>query len=372
MAKRRKQNPKIKMKDVTASEALSNRAVRHQFFLDQFATGEARRIVTFLNDKVIPDVTAQIQRHLGRVKSGTRLSVETTKRLSEVGAASNEIIQGSFKDINNVFTERMKEFGLAEGAFAQQSMAAQLRKFGVDVRGASPVMLQSAITSQPMRGRFLRRWWSDLSSKTQTELLQELRVGLVQGEELSSLVKRWTDKSTVTKRHATALIRTAVNHVSSHARELTYAANRDVVKGVQIVATLDAKTTDICRSLDGQVFPVAKGPRPPFHILCRTTTTPVLKSWKELGIDLNEAPAGTRAALGGEVPATFKYGDWLRIQPLSIQQEALGPTRANLFRSGQISDVRNFTNTRGKRLTLDQLRRKEGLTKSSVKVVTRN
>ncbi len=150
-----------------------------------------------------------------------------------------------------------------------------------------------------------------------------------------------------------------MNHISSQAREITFAGNEDIIKGVQWVSTLDARTTEICMSLDGQVFSIGEGPRPPAHVGCRSSIIPVLKSWKELGINLKEAPPGTRASMDGQVADTVTYPDWLKDQPASVQDEALGPARAELFRDGV--PIERFVDDRFNPLTLDQIKTREGL-----------
>jgi hypothetical protein len=91
---------------------------------------------------------------------------------------------------------------------------------------------------------------------------------------------------------------------------------------------------------------------------CRCTTTPVLKSWRELGVNLKEAPDGTRASMDGQISETDNYASWLEKQSAAIQDEALGKTRGALFRRGELSFDR-FTDQRGNQLTLDQLRERE-------------
>jgi hypothetical protein len=99
----------------------------------------------------------------------------------------------------------------------------------------------------------------------------------------------------------------------------------------------------------------------PAHHQCRSTTVPVLKSWEELGIPgLKDAPESTRAALGGAVPGKLTYGDWLKRQPASMQDLALGKGRAALFRAGKL-DVRDLVDSTGRSLTLKELRALEGL-----------
>lgn len=77
-----------------------------------------------------------------------------------------------------------------------------------------------------------------------------------------------------------------------------------------------------------------------------------------MGIDVDEAPPGTRASMDGQVPETMSYQSWLSSQPAAVQDEALGPTRAALFRDGDLT-VDRFTDSRGNALTLDQLEKRE-------------
>ena len=69
-----------------------------------------------------------------------------------------------------------------------------------------------------------------------------------------------------------------------------------------MVATLDSRTSSVCRSLDGRVFPVDSGPRPPFHINCRTSFVLVLKA-EYAGREAQ----GKRASAGGAVSDGLSY-----------------------------------------------------------------
>jgi len=144
----------------------------------------------------------------------------------------------------------------------------------------------------------------------------------------------------------------------------------DVLEGVEvfdiqvdrdhsfIVAGVVVHNSEICQARDGMVFPVDSGPRPPAHIGCRSSTTPILRSAREMGISLPDAPPSTRASLDGQVPATTTYGEWLRARPAAEQDEILGVTKGRLFRAGGV-DVRDFVDTRGKVYTLAELRTRD-------------
>lgn len=91
---------------------------------------------------------------------------------------------------------------------------------------------------------------------------------------------------------------------------------------------------------------------------CRSSSAPVTRSWRELGIDLDEMDAGTRASMDGQVPAEQTYNQWLAKQLASRQDEVLGPTRGKLFRQGGLPMDR-FYNDKGVFLDLPQLRERD-------------
>jgi hypothetical protein len=62
----------------------------------------------------------------------------------------------------------------------------------------------------------------------------------------------------------------------------------------------------------------------------------------------------------GQVPARTTYSQWLRRQPRSVQEDALGVAKARLFRGNKVT-VERFVDDKRRVLTLDELRRREGL-----------
>ena len=86
---------------------------------------------------------------------------------------------------------------------------------------------------------------------------------------------------------------------------------------------------------------------------------PVTKSWKELGINLKEAPAGTRASMNGQVPATMTYNDWLKKQPVGFQDDILGKAKGQLYRKGGLPMDKFVDMKTGHEFTLKELRTKD-------------
>lgn len=158
-------------------------------------------------------------------------------------------------------------------------------------------------------------------------------------------------------RNADAVVRTAVQHVASTARMETWAANADVIEGYRFVATLDNKTTPVCRSLDGQVFKLGRGPRPPLHIRCRSTTVAEVDSKYDF---LDEG--ATRSSANGYVDGDLTYYEWLKTQPEAFQDSAVGPTRGKLLRDGGLTAEEFARLNLGRNfepLTLEEMRKLE-------------
>ena len=73
---------------------------------------------------------------------------------------------------------------------------------------------------------------------------------------------------------------------------------------------------------------------------------------------MDEAPAGTRASMNGQVPATTNYEGWLKKQPEGVQIEVLGKKRYQLWKNGV--PLGKFVSN-GKILSLSELSELEGI-----------
>lgn len=211
---------------------------------------------------------------------------------------------------------------------------------------------------------WMERWKAGVASKVEATV----RTGYAQGKTIPQIVQQLRGTKAAkykdgiisgsTRRDAEALVRTAIQHTSAMGREAVYDANDDIIEGYQWVSTLDSRTTTQCRSLDGRVFQRGKGPLPPIHVNCRSTTIPMIK-----GVNLAEGV--TRASKGDDggeqVPATKTYYSWLKDQSAAFQDDALGVERAQLFRKGGLSAddfARLNLDKNFQPLTLDEMRLK--------------
>lgn len=126
------------------------------------------------------------------------------------------------------------------------------------------------------------------------------------------------------------------------------------LNGYWWVSILDSVTSQICRSLDGQLFAYGKGPLPPAHPNCRSSIV------ADIPDRFSKAANDNRPSARGPVPAGMTYYEWLKDQPESFQNDALGVTRAELFRKGGLSAAAFARLNLGRTfepLTLEEMRR---------------
>lgn len=125
---------------------------------------------------------------------------------------------------------------------------------------------------------FSSRIWDNknlLLHSLQTEITQSL----ILKEGTDSLSNRIAKRLNVSYNNARRLVETETAYIQERAGFDVY--DELEVEKYQILATLDNRTTDICRHLDGEIFDkkdVKIGvTAPPFHCYCRTTTIPYIE-----------------------------------------------------------------------------------------------
>lgn len=340
--------------------------VSHAVGLQRLGTGILQRILALLN-RTDADLVDQIRTRLENVEPGTFDTPFTTERLSGLLEAIRALNAAVYARIQAAL---LKEgIGLAQyEAEFQANVLAEHIPVRIDVVQPTVDQLRAIVLKRPFQGRVLRDWAKGLEEGRTAKVHDAIRIGMVEGETVDQIVKRVRGTKAlaykdgvleITRRDAEAVVRTAVTHIAAGASEATYERNADLISSVKWISTLDARTTPICQARDGKIYQVGKGPRPPAHFRCRSTTTPVTKSFRDLGIDLDEVPTGTRASMNGQVPADLTYGAWLAKQPAAFQDEILGPTKGLLFRKGEVP-VDRFVDRSGHAYTIEQLRRREG------------
>jgi len=350
---------------MAANPALIESTTRHQVYLEGLKSGEAKKFDKFLRriDKSLRD----------RLAAGG-LTEFSRARLERLLKAVDGDLAEIFKSHSHELSASLNEIGEYEAGFEARNLENSIQHEAFEAVIPATEQVKAAILSSPLSvrgpdgGKLLAPFISDWSRTERDRLTGAIRQGVYEGQTNAQIIKalRGTKANgyrdgllQITARNATAITRTAVQHVSSVARVETWKNNEDIITGYRWVSTLDGRTSAVCRSLDGQVFKIKKGPRPPIHIQCRSTTV------AELAPEFDFLNRGqTRASKGGPVDAGETYYSWLKKQPVEFQVGVIGEARAKLLNSGGLTASefgrlnlgRNF-----KPLTLSEMRLKEPL-----------
>lgn len=348
---------------MNSSSQLRDIQIAHQIAVQRYGAGISRQIVKLLNS-ADDDLTATIAKRLALIdQRGFDIGPASTKRLEDMLFELRVLNAGVYSRVGKELEKELTSFAQYEMEYQAKAMERAVPLvLAAKIPPAS--FLKAIVTERPFQGVLLKDWVSGMASARIDRISQAIKIGLVESETLDKIVRRIRGSAVlkfadgilnISRRSAQTMVRTAVNHVSTQAREETYSANSDLISGVQWVSTLDGRTSPVCRARDGKIFEPDKGPRPPAHHGCRSTTIPILKSWQELGIDANEATPGIRASMDGAVPADTTYGDFLKRKGAAFQDDVMGKAKAEAFRKGLPLD--GFVDASGKEYNLDQLRR---------------
>jgi len=240
---------------------------------------------------------------------------------------------------------------------------------------------QGATITLP-NGQVVEKAFRGIATSQAEQFSQVVRNGLLTGEPTPAIAKRLIgslqfgeeartvkqliaaggQSTAVADNQIMTLVRTSINQVANTASQQVYEANQDITSKYRYVATLDSRTSSICQALDGREFEYGKGPMPPQHFNCRSTTVPVI-DYKRLGFP--PPPEGTRASAGGQVPAGMSYGEWLAKQSEAVQADALGPGKVPYFNRlakqyGPKDAIAKLVRDDGSELTLAQLQKRYG------------
>lgn len=338
--------------------------IRNQVLIERLKAGQDREFLPYLR---------QIDELIRARLSEEGDFIETKKALNSVLADIRNGQIDIYSDYHDAFYNFLYEYALDQAELELEALNSMV--VNVDLDAPSSEQVETAVrvgvmsvenyTGQPLLQSFV----SDFTDKQIQLLNTAIQQGYSQGQTVDQITRRIRgtkanrykdgDLSRVDRSNR-AMVHTSIQNASSLARQSVWKKNKDIVKKYQWLSTLDSRTTRVCRSLDQQVFDVGEGPLPPMHVNCRSTTLPVVdKRYTLFGDDVGDRPSvganGPNIVEGDET-----YYAWLKRQPASFQNEAIGPSRAKLLRDGGLSSdefAKLNLNKNFEPLTLEQMRR---------------
>lgn len=326
----------------TSLDQLTEIATRHQFFVERYKAGEVKKFEKFLLEMA----------GVVRVKIGDKnLSEFTRARLDKLNAEINKALTDIYSGYGVTWRDGVIDFAKYESQFEIKSLK-EVVDFDFALPSAS--QLDAAVFGNPMavqgtyNGFFLGDTIADLSQKTITRVNGAINAGSARGLTTPEIVRSiiGTKKAgyadgvlSMSYKDANLLVRTGLQHTASMARQRTWEQNADIIKGWRFRAVFDSRTTQQCRALDqmDKVYPIGKGPLPPIHINCRSSSVAALDD--RFSFFSEDATRSARGEDGVEsVSADLGSYSWLKTQPAVFQDEALGSkTLGKLFREGGLS-----------------------------------
>ena len=357
------------------TERLIQQSSRHNVYVQRFSG--------YINNLFDPYMN-RLRRELRNILGEGPL---TTSSITRINRITNEYRRAAIAIMDEYNEDQvLKEllgFSANESEFEIASLKSVIESPSVTLVAPAPNQVWAAVTSTPLvieatnNTNLLEPFLRDWEARTITNVNNIIKTGFITGRTSDQIVRDILNNNTGVLGNKTksglrsaikTMVRTTTNHVSNVARERTYEENDDIVIGYEIVATLDSRTTPICRGYDGaRVFfsgriELADGgtrttnvrPRPPFHNGCRTGTVSILDA--RFAIDDSDALRASRGVNGGQqVSADSTYYGWLKSQGQqgprgrAFVADVLGQERSRLFLNGGLS-AEQF-----RKLTLDQM-----------------
>lgn len=337
---------------MAANPALFDATVRHAVLLEQLKANEVAKFAPFLKE---------LDRKIRAKLSDPDITEYNRKRQEKLLEQIDSIILALFSRFTDQLQLDLVDLAMYEAQFEASSLnnAAAVATANTSVAVTFEAVLpgaaaiKAAILTNPLSvrgvdgGKLLETFIQGWTQTERQRVVGAIRQGFFEGQTTTQIIQaiRGTKAQqykdgilAITDRNASAVVRTAVQHVASQARNETLKANSDVVTEVEWVSTLDSRTTPQCKTLDGQRFPVDAGPRPPIHINCRSTIVPITKFSKLFSQGATRSSKGAEG--GKQVSASLSYYEWLKTQSSAFQDQALGKARAKLFRDGGLSAER--------------------------------
>jgi len=389
---------------------------RNAIDLNRYSNSVAKRIIVSYNDLLVdtaqrlagldaasaPAKAARLRTTLKQLKGSlddwaadsTALSVKELEELAGVQAGFVEeqlrkAIPPEFRDqVRSVeISPRFAEAVATADPTQQRGIISLSDDLEAAVSGAKnikKITIADGVTMTLPNGQVLKNSFASMAEKEAAFFGQAVRNGFLTGEPVESIIKRLKgrlmegdagsisqllraggESTTRANNQIRTLVRTSINQVANAASMKAYEANQDITKKYRYTATLDSRTSPICRALDGTEHVYGKGPIPPQHFNCRSTTVPIIDYE---GLEFDPPPPSKLGRPGADknIPDGENYGPWLKRQPKEVQEKVLGSQgQVGYFNAlsrkyGPDGAIRRFVREDGSEKTIEDLKRAYG------------
>ena len=333
------------------SDEIQDAITRHQVYLLRYSAGrekEAARYIDAITQRITDELLSD---------ELTEMDIQRLNRFMDEIVEFQQDLMGQLEEkiLDDVDDLANQETDWASGMFSN---------FLGELDTPSRISTQLAVFAGilPVAGLTIRSLVSRFRQKKIAQTVQSIRDGITLRENNQQIIGRMQTINPLHKKQAGVLIKTITNYTSVQARDVAMRLNPEFFDGYEWVSVLDSRTSLICASRDGTVYPFtddpALSPKPPAHFSCRSTITPKLKPQFEARSTKQPRRTAQGSKGSAKVNAKTTYESWLTRQPAQFQDDVLGKTRGALFRRGKLP-ISKFVDESGETLTLNELRKVE-------------
>ena len=277
---------------------------------------EARRLLSAMQDRT------SLDEMLNKLKN-TSSSQEKAELIKKLEAPAYRARLERLRQLQNQIDYMMKDIyqqeldfstshyiDLANEAYYRSIYRLQQRaEAAFSFNHISAKQIDKVVGSRWSGRNYSERIWKNTRALAQ-DLKEELLINLVTGRTNREVAEIIANKFGQGSFNARRLVRTESNFVAT---QMNFEAYEDAgIEEYQYLATLDLRTSQVCRELDGQIFPVKEkkvGTNcPPMHPWCRSTTISVVtREWIE---DMQRSALDPATGKKIKVPRSMNYQQW--------------------------------------------------------------
>lgn len=278
---------------------------------------EAYRLLNSLHDKTSLEELKEALRAGDGVKKDILAELESPayrarlERLEQMQNQLDAVMQSVYRQEKKINTSHYVD--LANEAYYRSIFDIQQQTgLGFSFDLVDTEVIDRVINSKWSGANYSARIWHNTQALAQ-DLKEELLVNLVTGRTDREAAEIIANKYAQGASNARRLVRTESCNLANQMEMQSY--EECGIEKYRFVATLDLRTSSVCRKLDGKVFPVSEQQPgvncPPMHPWCRSTTICVIDE-----MDMSNMKRRARDPVTGKtktVPADMTYNEWKQV-----------------------------------------------------------
>lgn len=303
-----------------------------------------------------------------RARLGAELA-DSAEALAKAGSLSrgqwedidrwlDDSIGGAATAITQAIAEPTVAVASASAAFTLDMLNVGGRGTGFVPAQLTDEMLKEWLTQSPHIGQMPLNAWVDktFSHGIKGQLFDALAQANVEGQGYGKMLKGLMQDAldagvAITEREASVMARTYIQTANAGAMNAVYDANKKLIPRLRWTTSGDNHVCFLCAPLDGHSYKNGEEHPPmPRHFGCRCVFVPQPKSFRDLGLDMDDIAAVRRFNIREEgnlatkhrrvldtVAMKGNYADWWATLPPNLQAQSIGEVRAGLIREGKLS-----------------------------------